>query len=64
MAKYGIEGIDLVCVNTFILSRNDCEPNKTHEDAIENIDIGGPAMIRSAAKKPSICRHCDVTASI
>ena len=50
MAKYGIEGIDLVCVNLYPFRETIASPNKTHEDAIENIDIGGPAMVRSAAK--------------
>ena len=50
MAKYGIEGIDLVCVNLYPFRETIMNPNKTYEDAIENIDIGGPAMVRSAAK--------------
>ena len=50
MAKYGIDGIDLVCVNLYPFRETIMNPNKTHEDAIENIDIGGPAMVRSAAK--------------
>ena len=50
MAKHGIEGIDLVCVNLYPFRETIASPDKTHEDAIENIDIGGPAMVRSAAK--------------
>tara|TARA_Y100000991_G_scaffold88265_1_gene66438 strand:- start:24 stop:1586 length:1563 start_codon:yes stop_codon:yes gene_type:complete len=50
MAKYGIEGIDLVCVNLYPFRETIVNPSKTYEDAIENIDIGGPAMVRSAAK--------------
>ena len=50
MAKYGIEGIDLVCVNLYPFRETILNPSKTYEDAIENIDIGGPAMVRSAAK--------------
>jgi phosphoribosylaminoimidazolecarboxamide formyltransferase/IMP cyclohydrolase len=50
MAKHGIEGIDLVCVNLYPFRETIESPDKTHEDAIENIDIGGPAMVRSAAK--------------
>ena len=50
MKKHGIEPIDLVCVNLYpfeaTIARGDC----TLEEAIENIDIGGPSMIRSAAK--------------
>ena len=50
MDEYGIENIDLVCVNLYPFRETIEDPNKTHQDAIENIDIGGPAMLRSAAK--------------
>ena len=50
MLEYGIEAIDLVCVNLYPFQETIANPDKTHEDAIENIDIGGPAMVRSAAK--------------
>ena len=50
MAEHGIEVIDLVCVNLYPFKETIANPDKTHEDAIENIDIGGPAMVRSAAK--------------
>ena len=50
MLEYGIEAIDLVCVNLYPFRETIANPDKTHEDAIENIDIGGPAMVRSAAK--------------
>jgi phosphoribosylaminoimidazolecarboxamide formyltransferase/IMP cyclohydrolase len=50
MEEYGIEAIDLVCVNLYPFKETIANPEKTHADAIENIDIGGPAMIRSAAK--------------
>jgi phosphoribosylaminoimidazolecarboxamide formyltransferase/IMP cyclohydrolase len=50
MAEHGIEAIDLVCVNLYPFKETIANPDKTHEDAIENIDIGGPAMVRSAAK--------------
>ncbi len=50
MAGHGIAPIDLLVVNLYpfaaTVARSDC----TREDAIENIDIGGPAMIRAAAK--------------
>ncbi len=50
MTDHEIEPIDLVCVNLYpfeqTVARRDC----TFEDAIENIDIGGPSMVRSAAK--------------
>lgn len=50
MEKHGIEVIDLVCVNLYPFKVTIFNPEKTHDDAIENIDIGGPAMVRSAAK--------------
>ena len=46
--KFGT--IDLVCVNLYRFQETVAKPGVTLEDAIENIDIGGPAMIRSAAK--------------
>lgn len=45
-----IEPIDLVVVNLYPFKRTISKPNVTLEDAIENIDIGGPALIRAAAK--------------
>ena len=50
MREHGIENIDLVCVNLYPFTQTIAKPACTLEDAIENIDIGGPAMIRSAAK--------------
>ena len=50
MAENGIEPIDLVVVNLYPFKKTIRKPNVTLEDAIENIDIGGPAMIRAAAK--------------
>lgn len=50
MAEHGIEGIDLVCVNLYMFNETIQKPGCTLEDAIENIDIGGPCMIRAAAK--------------
>ena len=50
MAKHGIEPIDMVVVNLYPFEATVAKPNCTLEEAIENIDIGGPAMIRSAAK--------------
>ena len=50
MEEHGIEAIDLVCVNLYPFKETIANPEKTHDDAIENIDIGGPAMVRSAAK--------------
>ena len=46
----GIETIDLVVVNLYPFSETIARPGCTLEEAIENIDIGGPAMVRSAAK--------------
>ena len=46
----GIEFIDLVCVNLYPFARTIAKPGVTMEDAVENIDIGGPSMLRSAAK--------------
>jgi len=45
-----IEYIDLVCVNLYPFAQTLANPNSTHDDKIENIDIGGPSMLRSAAK--------------
>ena len=50
MAAHGIEAIDLVCVNLYPFQETIANPDMTHDDAIEHIDIGGPAMVRSAAK--------------
>jgi phosphoribosylaminoimidazolecarboxamide formyltransferase/IMP cyclohydrolase len=50
MRTHGIQPIDLLCVNLYPFEQTIAKPNATFEDAIENIDIGGPAMIRSAAK--------------
>ncbi len=50
MKEQGIEPIDLVAVNLYPFESTIAKADCTLEDAIENIDIGGPAMIRSAAK--------------
>ena len=50
MEKHGIEPIDLVCINLYPFEQTIDKPGVTFEEAIENIDIGGPSMIRSAAK--------------
>jgi phosphoribosylaminoimidazolecarboxamide formyltransferase/IMP cyclohydrolase len=50
MAEQGITPIDMVVVNLYPFSATIAKPNVTMEEAIENIDIGGPAMLRSAAK--------------
>ncbi len=50
MQAQGIPNIDLLVVNLYPFEATVAKPNCTLEDAIENIDIGGPAMVRSAAK--------------
>jgi phosphoribosylaminoimidazolecarboxamide formyltransferase/IMP cyclohydrolase len=48
--KHGITPIDLVVVNLYPFVETTKKPGCTYEEAVENIDIGGPTMIRSAAK--------------
>ncbi|RMF88466.1 MAG: bifunctional phosphoribosylaminoimidazolecarboxamide formyltransferase/IMP cyclohydrolase PurH, partial [Nitrospirae bacterium] len=50
MEAHGIAPIDLVAVNLYPFEEATARPDCTFEEAIENIDIGGPAMLRSAAK--------------
>ncbi len=50
MSEHGIEPIDLLAVNLYPFEATVVNPDATLEDAIENIDIGGPAMIRAGAK--------------
>lgn len=50
MADNGIMPIDMVVINLYPFTQTVAKPNVAIEDAIENIDIGGPAMIRSSAK--------------
>ena len=50
MAELKIKPIDLVCVNLYPFKETIQKPGVTLADAIENIDIGGPSMVRSAAK--------------
>ncbi|MCR5003380.1 MAG: bifunctional phosphoribosylaminoimidazolecarboxamide formyltransferase/IMP cyclohydrolase [Bacteroidales bacterium] len=50
LKKNGIEKIDLVCVNLYPFRETIAKPDVTMEDAVEHIDIGGPSMLRSAAK--------------
>ena len=56
MATHGITLIDMVVVNLYPFEATVARPDCAFEDAIENIDIGGPSMVRSAAKN-----HHDVT---
>ena len=50
MAQHGIAPIDLLVLNLYPFERVSVDPAASFEDVIENIDIGGPAMLRSAAK--------------
>ena len=50
VAEHGIELIDLVVVNLYEFEKTVANPDVTFADAIEHIDIGGPSMLRSAAK--------------
>src|SRR5919197_621135 len=56
MGEHGIEPIDLVAVNLYPFRETIARPGTTLAEAIEQIDIGGPSMLRSAAKN-----HADVT---
>jgi phosphoribosylaminoimidazolecarboxamide formyltransferase/IMP cyclohydrolase len=63
LAKHGIEPFDLVCVNLYPFVRETTTHDADDERAIEMIDIGGPAMLRAAAKNYSwvtaVCRPQD-----
>jgi phosphoribosylaminoimidazolecarboxamide formyltransferase/IMP cyclohydrolase len=50
LAAEGIEPIDLVCVNLYPFQQTVARPDVSEAEAVENIDIGGPTMIRAAAK--------------
>lgn len=50
MEEHGIQPINIVCVNLYPFRETISKPDVTIEDAIENIDIGGPAMLRASAK--------------
>src|SRR3989440_1333578 len=50
VAEHGIEPIDMVVVNLYAFEKTAAKPHVHFEELIENIDIGGPSMIRSAAK--------------
>jgi phosphoribosylaminoimidazolecarboxamide formyltransferase/IMP cyclohydrolase len=59
MQAHGIAPIDLVVVNLYPFRETVAKPDVTLDDAIENIDIGGPAMVRAAAKN-----HGDSTGGV
>ena len=50
LGEHGIEPIQLVCVNLYPFQQTIAKPDVTIADAIENIDIGGPTMLRASAK--------------
>jgi len=50
MEEHGIKGIDMVVVNLYQFEKTVAKEGVTLEEAIENIDIGGPSMLRSSAK--------------
>ncbi len=50
VAEHGIEPIDMVVVNLYAFEKTASKPGVEFHDIIENIDIGGPSMVRSAAK--------------
>jgi phosphoribosylaminoimidazolecarboxamide formyltransferase/IMP cyclohydrolase len=50
MVQHGIPPIDLLVVNLYPFRETIADPECTHDEAVENIDIGGPAMLRAAAK--------------
>ena len=56
MREHGIDPIDLLVINLYPFAATIAKPGCSYEDAVENIDIGGPAMLRAAAKN-----HADVT---
>ena len=59
-ARHGIDSIDLVVVNLYPFEATAAKADLTAEELIENIDIGGPTMLRSAAKNfESVAAVCD-----
>src|SRR5262249_50258809 len=50
IAEHGIRPIDMVVVNLYAFEKTAAKPGVKFEEIIENIDIGGPSMVRSAAK--------------
>src|SRR5260370_2502634 len=53
MLQHGLEAFDLVVVNFYPFEKTVAQPGVTLDDAIENIDIGGPTLVRAAAKNYS-----------
>jgi phosphoribosylaminoimidazolecarboxamide formyltransferase / IMP cyclohydrolase len=50
LARHGLKAIDLVCSNLYPFARTAARPGVSFEEVVEQIDVGGPAMIRAAAK--------------
>ncbi|RFF26587.1 MULTISPECIES: bifunctional phosphoribosylaminoimidazolecarboxamide formyltransferase/IMP cyclohydrolase [unclassified Wenzhouxiangella] len=60
MKEHGIDRIDVVVVNLYPFAETVARPDCTLEEAVENIDIGGPALLRAAAKNHrDVCVLCD-----
>lgn len=60
LAEQGIDAIDLVVVNLYPFAATVARPDCSIDESIEQIDIGGPAMIRAAAKNHAdVCTLCD-----
>lgn len=49
-AEHGLQNVDLIVVNLYAFEKTIADPNCSLADAIENVDIGGPTMLRAAAK--------------
>src|SRR6266540_1103586 len=68
LAEHGIAGIDLVANNLYPFEATVAKPDVSLQDALENIDIGGPAMLRGAAKNfldvIVVCDPADYTSTI
>ena len=67
LKEHGIDLIDLVVINLYPFAQTIQKPDCTLDDAIEQIDVGGPAMLRAAAKNhaavtviidPNDCSNC------
>ncbi len=56
VAEHGIQPIDMVVVNLYAFEKTAAKPGVAFEELIENIDIGGPSMVRSAAKMYFVAR--------
>ena len=61
MSEHGIDAIDMVVVNLYPFEATVARPDCTREDAVENIDIGGPTMVRAAATERLFDTDCSVS---